>query len=301
MARYNITHKTEYSYSFPAGVSAHLAHLHPRISDLQTCHRFDLDIFPRPTDLTHGMDYYGNHTHYFSIQELHESLVVTATSDVTVQPQFVPDAPSTATCQQVRKFIAAQPPETNGLAEEYIYSSRFAPTLPEAHAFAKKILRPEVPILEASINLCHAIYASFEFEPTATELSTPVSEVFKLRKGVCQDFAHLMLTCFRAHGLPALYVSGYILTQPPPGQPRLIGADASHAWVSVFVPEVGWIDLDPTNNKVVTDEHITVARGRDYSDVSPIRGEVVGGGKHELEIEVTVIPFNELPDDHFVI
>lgn len=164
------------------------------------------------------------------------------------------------------------------------------PAVDSVFAFADEFLGADRPYLGAAMELSSAIFRTFEFDPGATDVSTPVDDTLRMKKGVCQDFAHLMLACLRAHGLPARYVSGYILTQPPPGKPKLQGADASHAWTSVFVPGTGWVDLDPTNNLVCGDEHITVAVGRDYADVSPLRGAVVGGGEQEITIEVTMEP-----------
>lgn len=293
MKRYHIEHNTTYHYASPAGVSAHIAHLHPRVSELQSCEAFSLSITPQPSDLSQTQDYFGNLTHFFSLQQLHEALSVRAVSEVSVTAQYVPNPGETASCKQTRQYLQHLSPRATGLVEEYTYPSSLVPWLKSAHSYGAAILHEDRPVLEAVIDLAQAIYSEFEFNPKATELSTPVAEVFKLKGGVCQDFAHLMLACLRAHQIPALYVSGYILTHPPPGKERMIGADASHAWISVYVPETGWIDIDPTNNLVVADEHITVARGRDYEDVSPIRGEVVGGGAHEMEVEVTVMPAEE--------
>lgn len=294
MATYRIDHLTTYSYAFPAGVSAHLAHLHPRVSERQVVHSWSLDIQPEPNDLNSSEDFFGNATHFFSVQELHQTLSVRACSEVSVEAPVLPAPGSTPSCKETRRYLKTLSPRTTGLVEEFRFPSPFVPLIPEARAYAEPILRDEVPLLEAAINLSHAIYSEFDFDPKATDVSTPIETVLEMKRGVCQDFAHLMLACLRSHGLPALYISGYILTNPPPGSPRLIGADASHAWVSLYIPEHGWVDIDPTNDKLVTDEHITVARGRDYDDVSPIRGAIVGGGKHELDIQVTVTPLKSL-------
>jgi len=254
---------------------------------------FSLDIDPNPNDLSLARDYYNNQTHYFSIQVLHETLSVRATSSVEVSPQYVPDIQSTPTCKQTRDYLQTLSPHTTGLVEEFKYPSPLVPMLDSAKELASDCLTDDTPVLAGATKLAHKIYSEFEFNPHATEWSTPVAEVFQSRSGVCQDFAHIMLCCLRAYELPAMYVSGYLLTHPPKGKPRLIGADASHAWVSLYVPEAGWVDIDPTNNLIVADEHITVARGRDYSDVSPLRGEIIGGGAHEIDIQVTVMPYQE--------
>lgn len=217
-------------------------------------------------------------------------LKVHVKSDVSVEPFVAPEPWATPTCEDTRRYMRSLKPGTTWMVEQFSYPSTYVPIVDGAHRLARDLLLDNQPILSAAIKLCQRIYEDFEFDPNATDISTPLHEILKIKRGVCQDFAHLMLACLRAFGLPALYVSGYLLTSPPPGKPRLIGADASHAWVSVYVPEFGWIDIDPTNNKIPTDEHITIAYGRDYSDVSLIRGEFTGSKKHNLDVEVTVTP-----------
>jgi transglutaminase-like putative cysteine protease len=173
---------------------------------------------------------------------------------------------------------------------QYRCASRLTTPNLEIEDYAAKSFRSGRPLLDAAIELNQRIFEDFIFDPAATDISTPISQVMRERRGVCQDFAHVMLAALRAMRIPARYVSGYILTHPPPGQPRLQGADASHAWISVWSPESGWTDLDPTNGLVVSDEHITIAYGRDYDDISPIGGVLLGGGDHTVSVGVDVVP-----------
>ncbi len=290
MPKYSINHTTRYTYFSPVGISTHLAHLRPLDTELQSCDHFSLEISPTPEDIKQAKDYFGNTVHHFSVHELHEKLTVSATSGVTITVLQIPKEVNKLSCAEVRAVVKRLPAIKGRLIEEYTYASSLIPFLDEAYVFAEKILADERPFFSAAFELCQYIFKKFEFDPMATNVSTPLLQLFQERKGVCQDFAHVMIACLRAHRLPASYVSGYLLTNPPPGKPRLIGADASHAWVSIYLPEVGWIDMDPTNNKVVSHEHITVARGRDFADVSPLKGSVVIGGHHKLSIEVTVTP-----------
>ncbi|MCD8482083.1 MAG: transglutaminase family protein [Verrucomicrobia bacterium] len=290
MARYHIHHITRYNYSFPVAASHHSAHLEPSSSTRQTCHSFDLKIHPQPSDLSTRVDFFGNTMHLFSVPQQHSELLLEVHSDVSILPIESPMPELSPTCDEVKSFIDSNTRRETNLAEQFIYASPLIPRDPSIEEFAAKIFLGDRKFLEAALELNSYIFKNFTFDPDATDVSTPVATVFKERKGVCQDFAHFMIAAIRSCGLPASYVSGYILTTPPPGQPRLIGADASHAWVSIFVPGLGWVDLDPTNNKLVNDEHITIARGRDYSDVSLVRGAVFGGGEQTLDIEVTVTP-----------
>lgn len=292
MARYHIHHITRYNYSFPVAASHHSAHLEPCNCARQKSHSFDLKIQPEPTDLSTRVDFFGNTMHLFSIPQQHTELVLEVHSDVAIEPVEAPMPDLSPSCAEVKTFIESNTRRETNLAEQFIYTSPLIPRDPEIAAFAADFFQRDKGFLAAALDLNHYIFKNFKFDPDATDVSTPVAKVFEERRGVCQDFAHFMIAAIRSCGLPACYVSGYILTNPPPGQPRLIGADASHAWVSIFVPGIGWVDLDPTNDKWVNDEHITIARGRDYSDVSLVRGAVFGGGEQTLDIEVTVTPIN---------
>lgn len=291
MARYQVDHLTRYDYSGSVTASHHAANVQPAQTPWQSVENFSLKTNPPNRDLRARRDYYGNHLHLFSIESPHNTLEVHARSEVEVTRQAPGLSLLSTPCKEVRIWAqtAAAPLEVR----QYTYAS---PRLPEdraATAWASDYLKPNEPLFPAVRALTTAIKESFAFSPDATTVDTSTREFLRLKKGVCQDFTHFMLAALRGHGIPARYVSGYILTHPPEGQERLTGADASHAWVSVYEPNFGWIDFDPTNDLVVTDEHITVAWGRDFSDVSMIRGAVRGGGTHELEIEVTVMPLTE--------
>ena len=290
MTTYSIQHHTHYRYQFPVSVSHHSTHLQPRSDGRQRCHRFALNLQPESVDLSERVDFFGNTVHFFSLQDLHDSFEVDATSEVSLEAQNPPIPEITPTCSEIRSMLSSHSRLDLIQAGQFCHPSPMVPGSERIRAFAAPFFVPDQPILAGSMELCREIHKSFQFDATATDISTPVEQFFENRRGVCQDFAHLALTCLRSHGLPARYVSGYILTHPPPGQPRLQGADASHAWIAVHVPGYGWVDIDPTNYQIVSDEHITVAYGRDYSDVSVVRGAMLGGGEHEIEIAVTVSP-----------
>lgn len=292
VTRYEIEHRTCYTYDFPIGVSAHLAHLVPKEGPLQRLENFLLRIDPHPADLSEAIDYFGNRSHFFSLHELHEQLEVTANSRLVRDEPEPPNPESGPTCSECAEEIRQRPFFNNENVGEFCYASRHVPLLGESRDFAADVLAADKPVVAAARDLMGKIYSVFTFDPEATDLSTPVEKVLQIRKGVCQDFAHVMLSCLRSHGLAARYVSGYLLTHPPEGKERLVGADASHAWVSLYVPGHGWVDLDPTNNCRVRNEHIVVAHGRDFRDVSPVRGHFVGSGLHQLDVAVTVFPKN---------
>ncbi|MEM9399601.1 MAG: transglutaminase family protein [Verrucomicrobiota bacterium] len=298
MARYQIHHKTIYSYAYPVAVSHHSAHLKPMDSSVQSCLQYHLKISPEPSDLNDRKDYFDNTVSFFSVQEGHNELVVDANSEVSVQhtqlplPNIIPD------CQQVVNDVTNrindewQPETINAL--QFIHASPKISISDKVKEFAKPLIAPDQNYLEVAQKLADHIHQEFSFDSTATDVTTPVDEVLEKKAGVCQDFAHLMIAALRSVKLPVRYVSGYILTDPPPGQERLLGADASHAWVSIYVPAFGWIDVDPTNNQLCDDRYVTVAVGRDYSDVSMLKGAVTGGGDHSIGIQVTVTPLDSL-------
>jgi transglutaminase-like putative cysteine protease len=209
---------------------------------------------------------------------------------VQVVAPEIPDPKSTPPWEDVRdRFALGQPPWWLE-ARQFGYPSPHVPIADELRNYAQPSFPAGRPWLVGVLQLTERIFKEFQYDPAATTVNTPVATVFKNRRGVCQDFAHLEIACLRSLGLPARYVSGYLLTAPPPGQPRLVGADASHAWLSAFCPEVGWIDFDPTNNQIPTTKHITLAWGRDYSDVCPIKGVLIGGGQHRMRVAVDVVP-----------
>lgn len=293
MANYQINHKTRYQYEQAVAVSHHAARLRPLDDDRQTCHQFHQIISPEPSDLIEREDYFGNTTHQFSIQESHAELLVECDSEVTVYAPEIPIADLTPTCAEVRAYLNAAMNREAINRLEYCYPSRQVPVTEAIAEFARPFFPEDASFLACAGNFAAHIHDAFEFDPTATDATTPVEDVMELRKGVCQDFAHLALSGIRSLGLPARYISGYILTHPPEGQPRLVGADASHAWISIPVPNYGWIDIDPTNRQFCAEEHITVARGRDFADVSLLGGAVTGGGQHTIVIEVTVTPLDK--------
>jgi transglutaminase-like putative cysteine protease len=299
MARYRITHETEYRYHWPVSLSQQLLHLQPRTVEWQRVSRASLQVSPHPVRRLGGEDCFGNPCTRLEINEPHTVLRVVADMHVEVLPREhpVPFAETPAWESVVQACAYQSGPCSPEMLEALRYRQE-SPYIRIKHLFsdyARREFTPERPVLEAVEGLMARIHDEFTFDPAATQVATPLTEVLARKRGVCQDFAHLMLACLRALGLPARYVSGYLLTQPPPGMPRLIGADASHAWVSVWCPGAGWTDFDPTNNVVPGTEHITLAWGRDFSDVSPLRGVILGGGEHALDVRVTVMPEEECP------
>jgi transglutaminase-like putative cysteine protease len=289
--RYQIIHRTRYVYEGMVTVSHHLARLAPRFLPGQRCPWHVLEIVPEPVGRSVHNDIYGNITAYFECEGAHGKLEVTSRSLVEVLPTPKPDPASTPAWETIRDEANGDKLNASTEAGAFRFSSPMVPLAEEFAAYARADFSPDRPILEATAALMKRVFTEFEFNPTATDIATPVSEVLKKKAGVCQDFAHLMLACLRSLGLPARYVSGYLETIPPEGQERLTGADASHAWVSVFCgAEAGWVDADPTNNLLPGERHITVAWGRDYSDVSPLRGVTLGAGGQQLSVEVDVMP-----------
>jgi transglutaminase-like putative cysteine protease len=235
----------------------------------------------------HG-DFFGNRVSYFAIQQSHSHLDITALSEVEVQPQTPPDPGSTVPWELALERVHAGRGDTSAEARIFTLPSPMVPRDPAATDYGRPSFPPGRPLLAAVADLMGRIYRDFEYDPHFTTVSTPVQEVLSHRRGVCQDFAHLGLTCLRGLGLAARYVSGYLETLPPPGQAKLQGSDASHAWFAVFIPDLGWVDFDPTNDQMAGEQHITTAIGRDYLDVAPVRGVFYGGGTHKLSIAVDV-------------
>jgi transglutaminase-like putative cysteine protease len=290
---YAVTHRTTYAYGSDVSVSHHVAHLHPRELPCQQVTDFQLHIEPATTASAERVDFYGNTTTFFTISSPHECLSVTARSRVRVAAQPLPAAALTPAWEQVRKNCASDVLTPDSAVGEFRFDSPLIARTAAFADYAAQSFPRERPLLEGVSDFTARIFRDFKFDPRATTVATPLDEVFRERRGVCQDFAHLAIAGLRSLGLPARYVSGYLETQPPPGRARLVGADASHAWVSVWCPGHGWIDADPTNNVLPSDRHITVAWGRDFSDVSPLHGVVVGGGDHGLRVGVDVAPIPE--------
>ncbi len=293
--KYRLIHRTKYTYEGAVSVSHHMARLAPRTLPGQRCPWHELEVQPVPVGRGVHVDSYGNVNTYFEIEGKHEVLEVTARSLVEVFPTNHPDPHLTPSWEKVRDACQEEKLSPGSEAGAFRFSSPMVPLGPDFASYARSEFPPGRPILEGVLGLTARIFKDFKYDPKATEVATPVAEVLKKRAGVCQDFAHLMLACLRSLGLPARYVSGYLETAPPPGKVRLTGADASHAWVSVFCGETaGWIDTDPTNNLLPGERHITVAWGRDFSDVSPLRGVTLGAGGQNLTVSVDVIPVDEL-------
>jgi transglutaminase-like putative cysteine protease len=292
-AHYQIFHDTCYHYDSPVSLAQQLAHLWPRECTWQRCTEQQLLISPEPTTRRDELDVFGNPLTRLAFERPHDELQVNArlTVEVLARPQA--DFDLSPAWEQTRNALtySSQP-----LSAEMLEACRYRFQSPYVHLkrsfveFSESCFPPGRPLLLGVQALMQKIFSEFTFDAEATQVATPLVEVLERRRGVCQDFAHLMLACVRSRGLAARYISGYLLTQPPPGQPRLIGADASHAWVSVFCPVLGWVDFDPTNNVQPALEHITLAWGRDFSDVSPLRGVILGGGSHDPEVRVTVMP-----------
>jgi transglutaminase-like putative cysteine protease len=296
-ARYYVVHETRYDYGAPVSLSRQLVRLQPRELPFQLCEGFDLAISPEPDALTRGHDAFGNNVLWMSIESDHTSLDMRVAYWATILERSIPPEVDTPPWEDVRERLTYHAgrrlPAEDFLATRFLFESPRVRNKREIAAWAAPCFPAGAPLLSCVRMLAEHIHAELVFDPRATTASTPVTEVFSRRRGVCQDFAHLMLSCLRSMGLAGRYVSGYVLTRPPPGRARLVGADASHAWVSVYCPDHGWIDVDPTNALLVGTEHVTIGWGRDFDDVSPMRGVLLGGGSHAADISVTVAPAEE--------
>jgi transglutaminase-like putative cysteine protease len=287
---YDVAHRTRYRYEDPVSLSQNQTHLTPRSTPNQLCLSSELRIDPTPTALDPWSDYFGNTAHFFSLEEPLDELTVAAHSVVEVFDPYVPEPAATPSWEAVRDRLARPDDVETLAAAQFRFESSGVRRLPEALDFALPSFSTGRPILAAVLDLTARIFRDFKYRPGSTSVHTSLSEVFAHRRGVCQDFAHAEIACLRSLGLAARYVSGYLLTDPPPGQPKLVGADASHAWVAVYVPGAGWLDFDPTNNQMPRTRHVTLAWGRDFTDVSPMRGVFRGGGHHSVEVSVDVSP-----------
>lgn len=286
---FDITHTTTYDYHAPVTVSHHLMRLTPRVLPRQRRIAHQLDLDPAPAVTARRTDYFGNEVTFASVERTHRRLRVISRSRVAVSPAFIPDPGETPGWETVRGLCRTDRTASVMEATEFTFASPLVPVDPMFAEYAGGAFAAGRPILESVTDLTALIHREFRFDPAATSVATPLAEVLENRRGVCQDFAHLEIACLRALGLPARYVSGYLETVPPPGQARLVGSDASHAWVSFFCPGLGWIDVDPTNNLFPSMQHITLGWGRDYSDVSPLRGVILGAGRHDLHVAVDVV------------
>ena len=291
--RYEIRHRTAYRYSQPVSISHHALRLIPRSCFHQQTHRHSISEMPAAAVRSEGMDFFGNPVTFMTIQEQHEELIIDAASCIDVAVPVRPDPGGTAPWDGIFDRLQTSLADDDLSALQYAFDSPFTAAGPEVAAYARESFTTGRPVLEAALDLTRRIHEDFQYDDSATTVSTPVNEVMRIRRGVCQDFAHLQLACLRALTVPARYVSGYLLTHPAPGKEKLIGSDASHAWLAVWCEQDGWIDLDPTNNSMPAGEHITLAWGRDYGDVSPINGVIFGGGEHIIDVGVDVTPVSD--------
>jgi transglutaminase-like putative cysteine protease len=288
----HVIHETRYDYAPAVKTAQHMAHLKPAHNARQQVLKHALVISPAPAQRSEASDVYGNTRAFFSLQSAHEVLKVVAESLVATSAAAAPG--NKIPWEEAREHLRYHRAAEYDPAAEFAFASPHVPRHDNFLAYARPSFTSGRPLLEAAHDLMERIHSDFVYEPQATDVSTPALEALEMRRGVCQDFAHVMLACLRSLGLPARYVSGYLLTEPAPGRPRLVGSDASHAWVSIYLPGTDgsgeWSDLDPTNSRAPGEDYVVLAIGRDYSDVSPIRGVIHGGARHELHVAVTVTP-----------
>lgn len=285
--RYKLRHQTIYTYVNSVDNYQSVLCLQPRTLPTQICHSFDLTIEPSPTKVYSRVDYFGNTQCYFSLHESHNILKVVATSDVEVLPKVLPPI-STITCGDAAQLFSTNQDLKIELLQ-YQLPSHFIDWDEEIRAFAQTCLQPNTSLFEGVKQLSTKIFTEFQFKSGFTSVNTPLKTVLKERKGVCQDFSHLAIACLRSMGLAARYVSGYLETIPPKGKQKLQGSDASHAWISVYIPNMGWCEFDPTNNIIPQERHIITAYGRDYSDVAPLKGIIFSSGEHKVSVAVDVV------------
>lgn len=291
---YSVKHTTWYEYTEPVPYCHNLVHLAPRDTPRQSCGEHHLMIEPAPSTTSRRADFFGNSVDYFAVRGALMGLRVTAESqiDVAAAPKY--DLTASPAWEDLTggRFVVRDQDLLETL--QFTFPSPRIRLFPDMFRYAAVSFPARRPILQAIRDLTTRIHADFTFDPRATTVNTPLDEFLQLRRGVCQDFAHLAVGCTRAMGLAARYVSGYLCTDPPPGSPRLVGADASHAWAAVFCGDaLGWIDFDPTNDVFASDSHISIGWGRDYGDVCPIQGVFVGGGDHTMGVSVDVVPQDE--------
>ncbi len=270
--RFQVTHTTTYSYQSPASLCYNQLHLRPRETPQQRVVRSEIVVDPRPDDRSDRIDVHGNDVSYLTIEGPHDSLTVTSSCELDLSPYDI--SPAAERTWEATSDAVVDPTPTR----EFLLESPHVPMLPEVEQYAAESFPPGRRLIDAVTDLTSRIHHDFVFDPGVTTVSTPLADVMSHRRGVCQDFAHLAIAALRSVGLAARYVSGYIETLPPPGQEKLVGADASHAWCSVRLADGSWLDLDPTNDVVGPDHHLTVAWGRDYSDVVPVKGVVMSNG-----------------------
>jgi transglutaminase-like putative cysteine protease len=287
---YRIVHRNTYKYKHRVSVGNHVACLTPRTLPHQKLARNELLIEPTPATRTERVDYFGNLHCFFTIQEPHKELVVEARSQVTMDGSAPPWPQHSLSWEAAVESLPNDHTRAGLEAYQFGFESPRIRVRPQFASYALESFTPGRPMTEALLDLTARIHRDFRFDSKVTNVRTPTEDFFRKRRGVCQDFAHLQIACLRSLNIAARYVSGYLRTYPPPGKPRLVGADASHAWVSAYCPGFGWLDMDPTNNLVPSNGHVTLAWGRDYGDVSPLRGLILGGGAHALKVAVDMEP-----------
>ncbi len=288
-----ITHITEYSYNEPVVFCHNIATIKPRVSAGQTILEYAIDIAPQPTQFSERTDFFGNNITRFSIEKEHEKLTVVSKCKIkrdytAIKDSFFSKKCTAITLENALETLNLNAP-TNFDSKQFILDSiLIRNSKPNIKAYALASFKPNRSVFEATNELMQRIYTDFKFVSGFTSVSTPLDVVMEEKKGVCQDFAQIAIACLRSVGLPGRYISGYIETLPPPGKPKLVGADASHAWFAVFIPGFGWVDFDPTNNKITENQHIVVGWGRDYYDVPPLKGVVYSSGRSSLKVSVDI-------------
>ena len=288
--KFRVTHATTYAYGEVVPLGHNLVHLRPRETERQTSISNEIAITPSPAARRDRIDFFGNHVTWFSIQEPHDKLHVVSRSEVDLIPFELPKNFTSVPWDGMAATLCARQDPAALDAGRYIFDSPFIPRSAELSAFAQPDFPAGKPLLDCVLAFTKRIYTTFKFMSGVTTVGTPIIDVLRSRRGVCQDFAQLQIGCLRSLGLAARYVSGYLVTRPAPGQPRLTGVDASHAWVSVYFPHFGWIDFDPTNGVIPSSEHITLGWARDYEDIGPVKGVIVGGHHHSVRVSVDVEP-----------
>lgn len=289
MPEYRIIHKTIYKYEEVVSHCINLAHMYPPNTSHQDCYRTFIDVHPRPAHSSFRKDYFGNNLFLFSIEDPHDELVVSVESSVKTNPPNYGNLSRASAWTEAIERIRKSNSRADIEATEFTLPSPFVQYNYQFGEYARTCFSEGSSTLEGAFLFTQKIFRDFKFDPKATTILTPLDQVFEEKKGVCQDFTHFAIASLRSLGIPSRYISGYIETHPPPGQKKLQGSDATHAWLSVYCPDHGWVDFDPTNGKMITEEYVITAIGRDYSDVAPLKGILYGGGKHQLKVEVDVL------------
>lgn len=302
--KYQLNHLTRYDYSGPATLSHNEARILPRQLPWQACTNTQLTISPSPTGLRERQDFFGNRVAYFAIESVHNSLEVRISSEVETRPRPGPDFFSGAAWEEAAAEMACAVRTGNRDSIEarlFVLDSPFIVRQSILSDYARASFGSGRYLRDALLELNQRIFDEFIYDEDSTTLATPLREVLQHKRGVCQDFAHLLIGCLRSMGLAARYVSGYMETTPPPGQEKLLGADATHAWVAAFIPGWGWQEVDPTNGCIPDERYITLGWGRDFADVTPLKGVMTGGGKHKLKVAVDVMPVRDSASSGFLL